>query len=81
MLRSKFHRPWQPLVRDEGILNPFAHTTEPEASLAEHQDLKELDELAGISAHHEMEQLIKPEAGTEGSPSGKPQSASAKAVE
>lgn len=81
MLRSKFHRPWQPHVRDEGIFNPFAHTTEPEASLAEHEDLKELDELAGIAAHHEIEEPVKLEAIAERSPAGKPPSASAKDLE
>ncbi|MFI4867982.1 MAG: hypothetical protein ACHQDD_01345 [Steroidobacterales bacterium] len=45
MLRSKFHRPWQPRMRDDAILNPFAHTAEPEASLVEHHEYEELDEL------------------------------------
>jgi len=45
MLRSKFRGPWKPRVHEEAILNPFAHTTEPEASLAEHQEYEELDEL------------------------------------
>ncbi len=39
MLRSKLHRPWQPRMDDGQIFNPFAHTTEPEAGLTDHQDL------------------------------------------
>ena len=45
MQRTKSRRPWQPRVHDEAIFNPFAHTTEPEASLAEHHEYEELDEL------------------------------------
>jgi hypothetical protein len=49
MLRSKLHRPWQPRMREAGILNPFAHTTEPEASLVEHHDNEELDPIEAES--------------------------------
>jgi hypothetical protein len=45
MLRSKLHRPWQPRMHEAAIFNPFAHTPEPEANLAEHRDYEELDEL------------------------------------
>ena len=48
MLRSKLHRPWQPRMREAGILNPFAHTTEPEAGLVDHHD-NELDQIEGDS--------------------------------
>jgi hypothetical protein len=81
MLRSKFHRPWQPRVRDQGILNPFAHTTEPEASLAEHQELKEFDELVAIAVHYETDELFALEAIAERSQTGEPASASVKALE
>lgn len=43
MMRSKFRRPWQPRMNDSQIFNPFAHTTEPEAGLADHQNM-EIDE-------------------------------------
>ncbi len=58
MLRSKLHRPWQPRIHDDAILNPFAHTTEPEASLAEHHEYEELDQLeaAADSSHSEPPQ-------------------------
>jgi hypothetical protein len=49
MLRSKLHRPWQPRMREVGILNPFAHTTEPEASLVDHHDNEELDPIEADS--------------------------------
>jgi hypothetical protein len=45
MLRSKLHRPWQPRMREAGILNPFAHTTEPEAGLVDHRDNEQLDQI------------------------------------
>lgn len=35
MLRSKFHRPWQPRVSDGQLLNPSAHTTESETSFSD----------------------------------------------
>ena len=35
MLRSKYHRPWQPRVSDGPLLNPSAHTTESEASFSD----------------------------------------------
>jgi hypothetical protein len=61
MLRSKLHRPWQPRMREAGILNPFAHTTEPEASLVEHHDNEELDEL---EADSEADATLKTTAGS-----------------
>jgi hypothetical protein len=45
MLRSKLHRPWQPRMREAGILNPFVRTTAPEASLLEHHEDEELDPI------------------------------------
>ena len=79
MLRSKFRRPWQPRMRDGAMFNPFAHTTEPEASLAEHHDI-ELEELeatttepeASLAEHHDIEQLDEFEATAERSQTGKP---------
>jgi hypothetical protein len=35
MLRSKFHRPWQPRISDGQLLNPSAHATESETSFSE----------------------------------------------
>lgn len=35
MLRSKYHRPWQPRASDSQLLNPSAHPTESEASFSD----------------------------------------------
>ena len=35
MLRSKFHRPWQPRMSDGQLLNPSAHSTESETSFSD----------------------------------------------
>lgn len=42
MLRSKFHRPWQPHVSDSQPFNPSAHTTESATSFSE--QIEELEE-------------------------------------
>jgi hypothetical protein len=58
MLRSKLHRPWQPRMREAGILNPFAHTAEPEANLVEHHDNEELDQLEADAQSADAAQTI-----------------------
>lgn len=35
MLRSKFHRPWQPRISDGQLLNPSAHATASETSFSD----------------------------------------------
>jgi len=35
MLRSKFHRPWQPHVSGGQLYNPSAHSTESEVSFSD----------------------------------------------
>jgi hypothetical protein len=46
MSPSEPERPWQPRTRgDPRPLNPFEHTTQPEASLDEQRRLEEIDQL------------------------------------
>ncbi len=63
MLRSKMHRPWQPRMDDGQIFNPFAHTTEPEAGLADHQtiDIEEAEAADADSPQHDAETTPAPE--------------------
>jgi hypothetical protein len=43
MMRSRFHRPWQPRMSDGQMFNPFAHSAEPESGLEHHDDLEQRD--------------------------------------
>lgn len=43
MLRSKSHHPWQPRVSDGQLLNPSAHTTQPDTSFSDEIEQVERD--------------------------------------
>jgi hypothetical protein len=79
MLRSKYHRPWQPRVSDSQLLNPSAHTTESEASFSD--VVEEAEEqvpspqspetAASASSSSAAERIELPEAGAAENPRGK----------
>lgn len=50
MLRSKYHRPWQPRVSDSPTFNPFAHGTESGVDLSVQIEESEL-ESSSSAAH------------------------------
>ena len=72
MLPSKMHRPWRPRMDDGQIFNPFAHTTEPEASLADHQSIETEDAEAPAPAspqhdeQHDDGTAAAPQSGARG---------------
>ena len=50
MMRSRFHRPWQPRMSDGQLFNPFAHSAEPELGLENHDDFEQRDADADSEA-------------------------------
>jgi hypothetical protein len=58
MMRSRFHRPWQPRMSDGQLFNPFAHSAEPESGLESHDDFEPRD----ADAEHEATALHAPPA-------------------
>lgn len=48
MLRSKFHRPWQPRVSGPQLYNPSAHSTESQVSFSD--TIEEVKEEAAMPA-------------------------------
>jgi len=58
MLRSKFHRPWQPHVSGGQLYNPSAHSTETEVSFSD--AIGEVEE--GMQTPTESPGAVRPDA-------------------